>query len=432
LATVVPVVGLLLVTVVSVVRVGHSMNVPGDLDPGRWALVDFRDAVFYPVTYFRQGGNPYQTEEYLATVPAGTPFPPYSPLTLLIHLPFGWLPHTASQLTYFGLTLLLTLVIAYLTLRICGRHARVGPVCGLAALILVSRPGHWNLMLGQTTLELVLVAYLALVLAHRSPGVSGLALAWSTFKPPFGLPLAILLVAYRSGRALRVGMIVAMVATLLPVAALVRSSGGITTLIDSLVESYRALETLDPSSAVTSPHRIDAFALFSRWWGSSPGPVVEAIVFLVLISGASAAIVHVRRKAAGHDVDLFCLSVACLAILTSAYQLSYNLLLLVLPLAAVVFNRWAPRTGETGRRMRWVLIAVLSIPFVNVLDAPRVVGRFEPRSLAWLGLTSVNGLAVLLAFLVYVGLAFRLTWTSRGVESEHLEDVRLRHPETAP
>ena len=70
--------------------------------------------------------------------------------------------------------------------------------------------------------------------------------------------------------------------------------------------------------------------------------------------------------------------------------------------------------------------------FVNVLDAPRVVGRFEPRSLAWLGLTSVNGLAVLLAFLVYVGLAFRLTWTSRGVESEHLEDVRLRHPETAP
>jgi hypothetical protein len=430
--TIVAVLGFLLVTAMSVVRLHHTMNEPGLLDSTRWALVDFRDAVYYPVTFFREGGNPYNTDEYLSSVPAGTPFPPYSPLTLLIHLPFGWLPHTASQLTYFGLTIVLTLLVAYLTLRVCGHSAQAGPVFALATLVLVSRPGHWNLMLGQTTLELVIAAYLALALARRSPVVSGLALAWSTFKPPFGVPLAILMVAYRSGRALRVGVIAAMVATLLPVAALVHSSGGMTSLIDSLIDSYHALETLDPSSAVTSPHRIDAFSLISRWWGSAPGPAFEAIVFLVLIAVASAAIVNVRRKAAGHDVDLFCLSVACLAILTSAYQLSYNLLLLVLPLALVVFDRWAPRTGDLGRRVRWVLIAVLSIPFVNVFDAPRFVGRFEPQSLPWLALTSINGLSVLLAFLVYVGLAFRLTWTSPGVDPEGPEDVRLGHPETAP
>ena len=142
----------LVVVFASSVRVVLHMNEPGDLNPQRWALVDFRDAVYYPAVSFLGGGNPYDSDPYLTAFPAGTPFPPYSPSTLLVHLPFGLIPHTASQLLYFGLTIALTLVLAHLTLWMCKRRPTLTSVFGLAALILTTRLGHWDLLLGQTAL----------------------------------------------------------------------------------------------------------------------------------------------------------------------------------------------------------------------------------------------------------------------------------------
>jgi hypothetical protein len=55
-----------------------------------------------------------------------------------------------------------------------------------------SRPGQWNLLLGQPALELTLPTYAALYNARRAPGLSGLALAISMYKPTFGIPLAVL------------------------------------------------------------------------------------------------------------------------------------------------------------------------------------------------------------------------------------------------
>ena len=45
----------LVVVFASSVRVVLHMNEPGDLNPQRWALVDFRDAVYYPVVSFLGG-----------------------------------------------------------------------------------------------------------------------------------------------------------------------------------------------------------------------------------------------------------------------------------------------------------------------------------------------------------------------------------------
>lgn len=423
---VIALIGFLLVAAASWVRVNRHMNLPGDLDSGRWALVDFRDAIYYPVEYFLDGGNPYQVDTYLSAVPAGTPFPPYSPLTLLIHLPFGWLPHTTSQLAYFGLTITLTPVLAALTLAICGVRPRPGPVIFLATLILVSRPGHWNLMLGQATVELVIAAYLALFLANRLPRISGIALAWSTFKPTFGIPLAILLFAHRSGRAIFLGFIFAATATLIPTIVLFRASGGLSGLLNSIADSYRLLESTESSSAAASPHRIDAFSLLIRWSGYQPGPLIEMAMFIVLILVAAVAILHVRRIATGRAVDLFCLSVACLAILTSSYQLSYNLLLLILPLTALYLNCWTLRLSSVTSRFRWFLMSLLMLPFLNYLAAPRIYGQFSPESFVWLTLTSINGLAVLLAYGIYIWLAFRPGWatpcTDRHEKSEDLDN----------
>ena len=69
-------------------------------------------------------------------------FSPYTPLFLLVHAPFGLLSHYPSQLSYFVLTIALTLVLAWLSLWMCGRSPTLASVTGIAAMVLVSRPGH--------------------------------------------------------------------------------------------------------------------------------------------------------------------------------------------------------------------------------------------------------------------------------------------------
>ena len=414
----------LVVVFASSVRVIHHMNVPGDFNPQRWAMVDFRDAVYYPVVSFLNGGNPYDTERYLAAFPAGRHFPPYSPSTLLVHLPFGFIPHTASQLLYFGLTIVLTLVLAHLTLWMCERRPTVTSVFGLATLILTTRLGHWNLMCGQTTLELVLAVYIALYFGAKSTGVSGLAVVFATTKPTFGAPLIVLMLAHRHFRSVRLGIVLTVVATLIPVAFLVHASGGVPEFAASLVRSYVGLGAETTSNPVLSPYRIDLFALVCRLWGMSLGPVAEIIVFVAVMAAAGATILHVRKYARGHATDLYCISVASVAILISSYQLSYNILLLVLPLTALVLNRWVPRGFEVTPMVRLVLILLLSIPVFNFLGARRIMSHVEVGSGMWILLTSVNGVALLLAFGVYVVLAFRNPVIA-NITDEKASKVRL-------
>jgi hypothetical protein len=384
------------------------MNVPGDLNNHqRWALMDFRDAVYYPVVSFLGGGNPYDSDVFLAVFPVTRPFPPYSPSTLLVHLPFGLIPHTTSQLLYFGLTIVLTLVLAHMALRMCERRPTMTSVFGLATLILVTRPGHWNLMLGQTTLELVLAVYIALYFGAKSTRASGFALAVATIKPTFGVPLFVLMLVQRYFRPVGLGIVLAVVATLIPVAVLVHAAGGGPEFAGSLEKSFLTLGGKGSSSPVASPYRVDMFAFVSRLWGASPGPVVEIGIFIFVMAAAGATILRVRKYARGNAADLYCISVASLAILISSYQLTYSILLLILPLIALLLGCWAPRDFKVTPVVRYLLILLLSIPLFNFLEVQMILRHVEVGSGMWLLLTSVNSVALLLAFSVYVSLAFR-------------------------
>ena len=66
--------------------------VPDEPAAAAWGFIDFRDAVYYPVVAFLDGTNPYDPTAYRATYPVGNIFPVYTPVTLLVHLPFGMLP----------------------------------------------------------------------------------------------------------------------------------------------------------------------------------------------------------------------------------------------------------------------------------------------------------------------------------------------------
>ena len=153
--------------------------------------------------------------------------------------------------------------------------------------------------------------------------------------------------------------------------------------------------------------RIDAVALVGRICGHSPGPVSRLVLFALVLGLAGATIRRVRACSQGRAADVFCVSVASIAILVASYQQIYSALLLVLPLTALVLDCWVPPEFMAGSVVRRALIILLGVPFANHLIAPRFLYVFDTGSWAWILLVSMNGIAVLLAFGVYVWVAFR-------------------------
>ncbi len=403
-----PLAAFLIVVAIAGVRTASEMNRPGEVDSSHWVFQDFRDAVYYPVVSFIDGHNPYATAEHLEAYPVLQPYSPYSPLFLLAHLPFGLLPHLPAQLSYAVLTLVLILALSYLVLWACGRRAPpAATVLLLAALILASRPGNWNFMLGQTTVELVLAVYVAQLFAVRSPWLAGVALAAATMKPTFGGPLLLLMVVQRYWRAVVIGVGVSLVMTLIPTIVLVTNSGGIGDFLGSVSSSYRTVGDEFTSSPVISAFRVDTVALVSRITGSPFGATGELVVFLTIVAIAAMALVKVRREATGPSANIFCTSIVSLAILIASYQQPYSALLLVLPLTALVLNCWVPLDFGVPSWTRKVLILLLVIPGVNYGASWKVTSLFETGSWPWIAVASINGMAILAAFLVYVAIAFQ-------------------------
>src|SRR5215475_637765 len=98
--------GAALVAVV-IVLAARTVALSGDpqvASPEHWGMGDFRDNTYYPVVALRDGRNPYDRALYKAHYPVHYPFPPYSPLALLLYLPFGLLPYDLSRWLYFGAT----------------------------------------------------------------------------------------------------------------------------------------------------------------------------------------------------------------------------------------------------------------------------------------------------------------------------------------
>src|SRR2546421_12020320 len=119
-------------------RAASLLNDPSHpRDLSRWASGVFRDAVYYPAVAFLHGDNPYEPA-YAEKYPVYGVLPPYSPLTLIVHLPLVLLPFEVAQWTYFGLSGALVLVLSWAALRVCGIAASLERVFALGAAIAFS------------------------------------------------------------------------------------------------------------------------------------------------------------------------------------------------------------------------------------------------------------------------------------------------------
>ena len=372
------------------------LNEPGAPDPDQWALRDFRDAVYYPVRSLLEGNNPYNTPDHMSRYPVGQHFPLYSPVTLLLHLPFGLLPFVASEFVYFGLTVVLSGFLAWTILVYWGKPVRWWQVFSLTAILVLSRPGYMNLLLGQSTLLAVLFSIHALRLGERRPWLSGLCLALSTFKPTFGVFLFLLMLARRQFKACLIGLTIGTLLTGVGVAWLASNAGGIEPLMEAIPNNSRTFDAHPGRNPLTSFSRVDLFALFSRMVGWVPPnrfefPIAFAIVGMVggYLYWLGPKIDRSRRPV----VD----AIVWLTMLIAIYHHAYDVFLIAVPSAGLIFLGGLKAIPPIRRRF---LAVFLALPWLNYLATRSVLERFQIEGTGWTVITCLNGLALFMSLVI--------------------------------
>ncbi len=398
-------VALAVVLAVLAQRAVTRINVPGRVEPARWVLQDFRDAVYYPVVAFLDGRNPYDQPAQARTYPVGQPFPPYLPLTLLAHLPFGLLPHAQAGDLYLVVVVGLTAALAAMAIAGCGLAVTAAGVLGLTAVLLLSRPGHMNLLLGQVAVQVAIGTYAALRWARPRPFLAGFGLALAMLKPTYGVPLAILMLLGRGDvAAVVIGAVVSVALSAVALVPLAHAAGGVGPFMASVGGSAAAFSAEGTSNAWSSFARIDLVALLARVLGRVPDGWMEIALGLAV---TAAGVIGLRRLRGDRTVPTTQLAVglACLTLLIGSYHQAYDGVLLVQPAVALGTGRWG-RGVVAPASLRWAILALIAIPGANYLATGTMTSGMAVGSPSWLAVTALNPAALLAAW----GLHLRVAW----------------------
>jgi hypothetical protein len=386
-------------------------------DEKNWGLMDYQNTTYYPVLAFLEGVNPYDYQEYISNYPVDASFPVYSPLTLLIHLPFGMLPFGASSTVYFFFNAFLMVVVSWLILHVAHVEKSLASVLLLTILIVLSRPGWMVLLCGQIICEVTIGTIVALHYSRTKPFLSGCGLALACLKPTFGIPLAALMIFRRDYRSVMVGASLSIVGA---VSAIILIEGSVSGVVDFFaiiwnqhVSSENVLGLPPPSYFM----RIDALSVVSRLLNWNPGTKEMITVFIAFIAGSG---IVVRRVGSTGDFTGANNPVAALIVTTMIsciYHMEYDALILFLPLVAFVFSfRW--KIVGISRFLWWSTVCALVFFLFNPLTTKtaRNVFGLDETSQGWVG--TLDGLLVLFVLFASAAIAERV----------HRRDVVLEGP----
>lgn len=364
-----------------------------------WLLNDFKIVSYCPAYLLLHGGNPYDPREFSAVCPLHEGLPLYLPSGFLLHAPFALIPVQASSATYLALSVVLTLVVALAAYRLFDLPASAHHVVLVAALLMLSRPGQWNLLLGQPTLELVLATYVALHFAQRSPFLGGVGLALAMYKPTFGLPLFALMAIRGDGRAVAAGAAIAAIVNLPLVAVLASRAGGIETLAHGALAGHAEWEALyDPTGAGVGS-TVGLAALLDHLTGQRLSRVAQGVVAVVVLGIAGAALRRIGPATPGPSARLSS-SVICIATLLAVHHHAYDLLLLTGPF--VVLRSHGLPLGIVSRRLELVLSGLFLLLAANYFGTISVLSRLGGNRPLWWTVAALNELALLAIFCIYV------------------------------
>lgn len=399
-----------LALVLAVAFVSHRtlarLNVPGSPAAPQWGLVDFRDAVYYPAVAVLDGVNPYDAPRYVATYRVGNIFPLYAPFTPYIHVPLAWLPFETAELVYCGLVAALAVVFARMCLLFAGLAPQPAYVCFLAAALLVSRPGHLNFVLGQMGLQSAILCLTALHYARHRPNLAGICLALATYKPTFGVPLALLMLLRRDDRAVAVGAVLGASLVVLAAALLMATCGGWSQFWQALPGNMQALESDPLASPLLGWMRIDALAGVARLSGREPTTLATGLATTIVLTVGALAVGRLGARSEGAGADSLSSAIICLTVTTVIYHLLYDLILLSGPIVAVLAGR-RREWRSLGAKGRAALAALMLVPFGNLLLTNAGIARLQRGSVAWTAVTCAGSVALVTALVWCCVMAWR-------------------------
>jgi Glycosyltransferase family 87 len=407
---------------IAVLRVGVFTEVAGIRFGAGWAMLDFDTGGYYPVRALLSGENPYDRERFLTLYPVSDGFPPYAPFTLLFHLPFGLLPHTVAEILYGLFTIGLMVVLAWMALRATRCDTKVATVIMLAAALLLTRPGHWNLVLGQRAALFAVGSYLALFHASRAPWLSAAGITLTMLKPTWGVPLLLLMLARGDLRPVALGVLLTLAANLPLLALIVSRAGGVGIFGEQLLKGYRVWQDLPDVNPATSSVRIDAATTVSRFVGHPLGDASQILLTVLVITVGAVGVRLLRnsRTPGGHDLTI---GIICTAVLLCGYHLGYDFLLLTVPMLTVLVHGLPTSTNPW---MRWLFIGLFAIPALNWISTESVLAALQPNKRLWLVIASLNGVALTALFCCYLWFAVRWRLSAAGA---HQSSARGRsHP----
>ncbi len=166
-------------------------------------------------------------------------------------------------------------------------------------------------------------------------------------------------------------------------------------LLPVLAYLAAAAQDNEPSASI---YRIDAIALGSRLAGRNlPAAATLGLTLAILALGCWSARRFDRSPGGGASAD----AVTCLAVAICGYHQTYDVLLVTAALAALALARHAAERPL----LPVATLVLLALPFANHAATYAFVDRLAPGGGPWLLVTCVNGAALLLAFLCYVGRA---------------------------
>ena len=387
-------------------RTYTHLRMPNSQGDDNWGMMDFQDTVYYPVRAFIEGVNPYDTVSYRKVYPASQLFPLYSPLTLLVHSPYYLVPFHGAMAIHFGVSALCILVIAYLAVKFSLKTTERWLVFVVASLICMLRPGHLALAGGQIVGEMVIASLIAIHCSRSSPLLSGLALALSTLKPTFGIPLIALLACRRDFQAVGIGLCVAAAGSFIAVLILAIHAGGIVELLSIIPENMKNFESHSSARLQTTEMRIDLQMFISRFFQREFSSTEQVLIFIGMIGTSGVVLNRMDRNEGSSEMDSPGGLLIALTVLLCVYHSVYDSLILFPALFALYFPS-SPSWKCKSTILRLTILAGVTIPFVNIFMLRSVRLAFSlTNSMVEFGIT-LNSAGIVLAYVATVSYCVR-------------------------
>jgi hypothetical protein len=387
-------------------RIAQNADIPGQPKVEQYGFQDFRDAFYYPAVALLDGVNPYDPVGYQAHYPVARPTSPYAPHSFVLHLPFTLFAYGPARWVHYLFNLSLLLILARLTLKACGRTITVAAFFLAATGILIARPSHQTLFLGQVTFLVTLGVYLALANDddHSWWAAAGVALA--AVKPTYGAPLVILLLAQGRLRTVLRGTAIAVALVLPALPSLAASAGGLVPLVQSMFASYSIMEKDHAANAATSVIRLDTPAIVTRLSATPPSDPVEAAIGLSVLALGCTAFVRLARDRSPEG-RVRAITMAILTLMLCTYHLAYDGILLAIPVAAIFLGARPDRPGPGWAGVPVGVLALVLVPAVNYLATDTMMERWNFAPALDAAITVANGVALFAVWVVMAMAALR-------------------------